>query len=227
MAAVVAKGDGLGQGQIQATGPGDGQGHLGDLQGVGQPGPLVIVGKHEHLGLAGRAAEMRSSAGSGPGPARSRLPCGSGSSGIRRSPAPCHGSPRGHDGVLRGLPLLAGRGGGGDRRGRRPAWARHVSRIHGRAVAVHGLGPLPGPLRCRSVRSHACTVPVAGNGPAARRSSSQAPPVAWPEPEIRPTDRPAPRRTDRGCSYRCHASAEGDRDRAQRRRRCQQGGQAI
>ena len=57
VAAVVAEGDGLGEGHIEAGGPGHGGGHLGDLEGVGQPGALVVVGEDEHLGLARQAAE--------------------------------------------------------------------------------------------------------------------------------------------------------------------------
>ncbi len=55
--AVVAEGDGLGQGHVEPTGPGHAGGHLGHLEGVGQPGPLVVVGEHEDLGLAGQSAE--------------------------------------------------------------------------------------------------------------------------------------------------------------------------
>ncbi len=57
VAAVVAEGDGLGQGDVEPAGPGDAGGHLGDLEGVGQTGALVVVGEDEDLGLAGEAAE--------------------------------------------------------------------------------------------------------------------------------------------------------------------------
>ena len=57
VAAVVAEGDRLGQRDVEAEGPGDRRGHLGHLQGVGEPGALVVVGEHEHLGLAGQPAE--------------------------------------------------------------------------------------------------------------------------------------------------------------------------
>ena len=59
VAAVVAEGDGLGEGDVEAAGPGDAGGHLGHLEGVGQPGPLVVVGEDEHLGLAGQPPEGR------------------------------------------------------------------------------------------------------------------------------------------------------------------------
>ena len=49
---VVAQGDGLGQVLVEAQGAGDGPGHLLHLQGVGEPGPVVVAQRrHEHLGL--------------------------------------------------------------------------------------------------------------------------------------------------------------------------------
>ena len=57
--AVVAEGDGLGEGDVEAERPGHRRGDLGDLEGVGEPGALVVVGEHEHLRLAGQAAERR------------------------------------------------------------------------------------------------------------------------------------------------------------------------
>ena len=59
VAAVVAEGDGLGEGDVEAERPGDRRGHLGDLEGVREARALVVVGEHEHLGLAGEAAERR------------------------------------------------------------------------------------------------------------------------------------------------------------------------
>ena len=55
--AVVAEGDGLGQGHVEPARPGHRRRHLGHLEGVGQPGPLVVGGVDEDLGLAGQAAE--------------------------------------------------------------------------------------------------------------------------------------------------------------------------
>ena len=55
--AVVAEGDGLGQRDVEPEGAGHRRGHLGDLEGVREAGPLVVVGEHEDLGLAGQAAE--------------------------------------------------------------------------------------------------------------------------------------------------------------------------
>ena len=57
VAAVVAEGDGLDQGHVEPAGPGDGRGDLRHLEGVGQPGALVIGREDEHLGLAGQAPE--------------------------------------------------------------------------------------------------------------------------------------------------------------------------
>ena len=59
VSAVVAQGDRLGERHVQAEAGGDGPGHLGDLQGVRQPGPLVVLGEYEALGLAGQAAKCR------------------------------------------------------------------------------------------------------------------------------------------------------------------------
>ena len=42
---------------LRPSAPGDGGGDLGHLEGVGQPGALVVVGEDEHLGLAGQAPE--------------------------------------------------------------------------------------------------------------------------------------------------------------------------
>src|SRR4051812_35282743 len=55
--AVVAKGDRLGQRHVEAERSSDAGGNLGDLEGMGQSGALVVVGKHEHLRLAGQPAE--------------------------------------------------------------------------------------------------------------------------------------------------------------------------
>ena len=57
VATIVAEGDRLGEGHVQPQGTGDPDGHLGDLQGVSEAGPLVVLGEHEHLGLAGQAAK--------------------------------------------------------------------------------------------------------------------------------------------------------------------------
>ena len=70
--AVVAEGDGLGEGHVEPAGPGDAGGDLGHLEGVGEAGALVVLGEDEDLGLAGQAAEGRWRAGCGRGRARSR-----------------------------------------------------------------------------------------------------------------------------------------------------------
>ena len=57
VAAVMAEGDGFGQGDIEAAGTGDGGSDLRHLERVGEPGALMILGKDEDLGLAGQPAE--------------------------------------------------------------------------------------------------------------------------------------------------------------------------
>ena len=165
--AVVAQGDGLGEGHVQPAGAGDAHGHLGHLERVGQPGPLVVVGEDEDLGLAGQPPERRGvqdpvavplEAGPPRGPApRSgpgcRRPSRTGGSGCQLVP----------------LELLAAR----PVRGRPPAaslpvvaWlSRWANVTPSTLVAGHGRGPPPGPLvRVRPVTGrrtgHTRTVPV-------------------------------------------------------------------
>jgi hypothetical protein len=58
VAEVVAHHHRLDQHLVEPQRPGDGAGHLGDLEGVGEPGPVVIAARgEEHLGLAREAAE--------------------------------------------------------------------------------------------------------------------------------------------------------------------------
>ena len=57
--AVVAEGDGLGQRHVEPARPGDARRHLGHLEGVAEPGPLVVGGEDEDLGLARQAPEGR------------------------------------------------------------------------------------------------------------------------------------------------------------------------
>ena len=57
VAAVVPEGDRLGQSHVERAGPRDAGGHLGDLERVGQPGALMVVGEDEDLRLAGEAPE--------------------------------------------------------------------------------------------------------------------------------------------------------------------------
>ena len=98
VAAVVAEGDGFGQSHVQAAGPGDAGGHLGHLQGVGEPGPLVVGGEDEDLGLARQPAEGGRVQDAVP-VALEAGPPGVGFLGPgRRSPAPGPGWPRGRGG---------------------------------------------------------------------------------------------------------------------------------
>ena len=57
VAAVVAERDRLGEGDVEPDRRGDGGGHLGDLERMGEPGALVVFGEDEHLRLAGQPAE--------------------------------------------------------------------------------------------------------------------------------------------------------------------------
>ena len=59
VAAVVAEGDRLGERDVEPERPGHRRGHLGHLEGVGEPRALVVVGEHEDLRLAGQPAERR------------------------------------------------------------------------------------------------------------------------------------------------------------------------
>ena len=51
--------DRLDERHVESQRLGDRAGHLGDLEGVGHARALVIVGEHEHLGLAGEPPERR------------------------------------------------------------------------------------------------------------------------------------------------------------------------
>ena len=57
--AVVAERDRLGENDVEPDCAGNGGGDLGDLEGVGEPGALMILGEDEHLGLAGEPPERR------------------------------------------------------------------------------------------------------------------------------------------------------------------------
>lgn len=59
MTAVVAERDCLGERHVQAESPCDGGGNLGDFECVREAGALMVVGKHEDLGLACKASKGR------------------------------------------------------------------------------------------------------------------------------------------------------------------------
>ncbi len=59
VAAVVADRHRFHERHVEAQRLGDRAGDLGDFEGVGHPRALVIVGEHEHLGLARQAPESR------------------------------------------------------------------------------------------------------------------------------------------------------------------------
>ena len=160
VAAVVAEGDGLGQGHVEPAGPGDGRGHLGHLEGVGEPGPLVVVGEHEHLGLAGQAPE-----GGGVQDAVAvALEAGAGRVGLLRPPAGARPRRPGWRRAAMAASSIASRsarpssGCRGPTTGAASPWAKQVSarsRNRGRAEPAHGLSPLP-----RTLGYHPLTVPV-------------------------------------------------------------------
>ena len=54
---VVPDGDGFGERHIEPQRSGDRPGYLGYLECMGESSALVVVGEHEHLGLAGEAPE--------------------------------------------------------------------------------------------------------------------------------------------------------------------------
>jgi len=55
----VSEGDGFGECDIEAQGPRDRRGDLGDFEGVGETGALVVLGEHEYLGLSGETPKCR------------------------------------------------------------------------------------------------------------------------------------------------------------------------
>src|ERR1035437_9991066 len=59
VSAIVAQSDGLGQCHVEPACSGNAGGHLGHLQGMGQPCALMIVREDEHLGLPGQTTEGR------------------------------------------------------------------------------------------------------------------------------------------------------------------------
>ena len=140
VAAVVAERDGVGQGDVDADAAGDRGGDLGDLEGVRQPGPLVVGRVHDDLGLAGQPAEGRRvhdpvavALEAGPlrvgrlGHARGARP--------RRPASPPAAAARARA-ASRSSPVR--RRGPGRRSAREPACARTRSPSR---VAGHGLGP--------------------------------------------------------------------------------------
>ena len=136
VAAVVAEGDRLGERDVEAERPGDRRGHLGDLERVRQTGALVIVGEHEHLGLAGQPPER---------------------AGVQDAVAVAleAGSPR--------IGLLVDRR---DRRRRGPGWPAapaSSSSSSSRCHAVDQLRPSPCPPTSRRGRSARRAPAVAGH----------------------------------------------------------------
>jgi hypothetical protein len=59
VATVVTEGDGFGECNVEPKGSSNAGGHLGDFQGVGQPGALVVIGKDTYLSLASEPTKTR------------------------------------------------------------------------------------------------------------------------------------------------------------------------
>jgi hypothetical protein len=59
MSTVVSEGNGLGESNIEPERTSDGCGYLCDLEGVGEPSSLVVIGEDEYLGLASKTAKRR------------------------------------------------------------------------------------------------------------------------------------------------------------------------
>lgn len=59
MAAVVSERDGFGEGDVEAERSGHRHRDLGHFERVREASALMIVGEHEHLGLAGETAKRR------------------------------------------------------------------------------------------------------------------------------------------------------------------------
>ena len=148
--AVVAQGNGLGQGDVQAQGGGDGGGDLGYLDGVGHAGALMIIGEDEHLGLAGQPAK----GGGMQDSVAVALETGSGGVGLLRlgplARAPRPGRPWAQVLVLPRLFLGAFPGlGDGAHRGAPLAVSstNGTGALERAAVAPHGRGPRARPPR--------------------------------------------------------------------------------
>ena len=151
--AVVAEGDGLGQRHVEPAGPGDAACHLGDLERVGQPRALMVLGEHEDLGLAGQSPE----GGGVQDPVAVALETGAPRIGILVAQAVTRTArPRGSAHQAGGLGLFAFDAGERDehRAGRRPC------RLADSRRAV-GVGD---PQRLRRRRACCVVHPVAGVG---------------------------------------------------------------
>ena len=225
--AVVSERDGLDQGDVDRRGPGDRGRHLGDLEGVGQPGPLMVTGMHHDLGLPGQPAER----GGVDDPVAIPLEAG---------PFPVGLLPRRHDARHRSRGWPQGRSqsrsrssrrsrsntGAGPTSAREPWWAR--TSAAGR-VPRHRLGPL---LRARRYLTHAtATRRRSGRTPDRRPARDPDPPRrspsgSCPVPGVRspprllgPTD-PRIRRPPAGAPP-TDRDQGADRGRRRRRARCE------
>ena len=148
--AVVSECDRLGQRDVEPGGPGDRGRDLRDLERVGQPGALMVLGEHEHLGLPGEPAERRAVND----PVAIAFEAGSVRiGGLGDLPRPGSVGPGGPGNEQKVLGLLssfpgdtAARGHVGLRVGVGAAEPRGTSGALAGAVALHGLGPGDGTL---------------------------------------------------------------------------------
>src|SRR6516164_6776249 len=159
MAAVVTERDGLSEGDVEPASPGDGRRHLRDLKSMGEAGALVVVGKDEHLGLAGQAPKRRTVQDAVP------VPLKAGAEGIwllrpgARAGAAGSSRARREADFLCSLPLLP------TSRPDPPDWwcgalvgESNVETTNPPAVAGHSGGPLFGSLGDGQLRRHMTTV---------------------------------------------------------------------
>ena len=105
MPAIVSESYGFGQGHVEPGGPGDGVGHLRHLEGVGQPGALVVTREHKHLGLARqtpKGARMQDPVAVSLETSTQRVRI------LRQGPMPCAGGAGGARGEQQLLGVLAG-----------------------------------------------------------------------------------------------------------------------
>ena len=191
VAAVVAEGDRLGQGHVEPAGPGDAGGHLGHLQRMGQPGALVVVGKHEDLGLAGQSAE----GGGVEDPVAVPFEAGAPGDRAPRAGAGCRrprpGSPPEPAGRTRSASRARRSRPGGRPMEAVPAWLSAWAKVMPRsAVAGHGRRPAAVPLVLASRGSSGPGRPMSPAGACAPQSHLPAPTAAAAGPRARRCDHP-------------------------------------
>lgn len=185
--AVVPERDRLGQRHRQPAGAGHAAGDLGHLQGVGEPGPLVVRREDEDLGLAGEPPERSRVQHPVPVPLEAGpLPVGL---LLAHPPArpPRPRRTRDEQPLLELLPLPppARRPAAGERPGRRGVRGDDASLPR---RAGHGRGPAAGPLRLHPARLPARYDGTPRPAPPLPRLPARSPaPLSAPAPAPRPT----------------------------------------